>query len=338
MRTRGIVALVLGILSGCGDSGRSLADAAHDEGTVTVEGASLFYRVLGSGPDTVVVVAGGPGLPMDYLGPAVVPLRRDATWILYDPRGAGRSTGADSTVGLPRDVADLDRVRTHFRLERLTLVGHNTGAAVAARYTIDHPDRVSRLALVSPYPISQGFLWAWHLLDRDTALFRRGAEAYPASRQSRSVQGFCEQYWFWYFQPVYQPADLPGKLAAESVCGGPVEALVDPSRRQLAWLRSAHAHDWRADVAAIAVPVLVIEGVKGTERHLFQSHAETWAFNIPDARMVALKGGSLLPWLANPEPFRLAMQAFLRGGWPADAYRPTDPEQVRTAATPPPTP
>jgi proline iminopeptidase len=49
-------------------------------------------------------------------------------------------------------VADLDRVRAHLGQERLTLVGYSWGGLLALLYALAHPDRVARLALISPAP------------------------------------------------------------------------------------------------------------------------------------------------------------------------------------------
>ena len=61
--------------------------------------------------------------------------------IFYDQRGAGRSTlPADTTrLSATQQVADLDAVRRHFGLTRVTLVAHSYGPLLAATYAIVHP-------------------------------------------------------------------------------------------------------------------------------------------------------------------------------------------------------
>lgn len=54
-------------------------------------GVRLSYRVDGSGPDTVVVLHGGPGLNLEGLRPDLRPLARRHTLLYFDQRGSGRS-------------------------------------------------------------------------------------------------------------------------------------------------------------------------------------------------------------------------------------------------------
>ncbi len=102
----------------------------------------------------IVVLHGGPGIPdlaanvrafapLTGLGADVylyAQLGTDASTRLADPRRLGRD----------RDVADLEALRARLGLDRMTLLGHSYGGALAAAYLAAHPERVSRLVLVSP--------------------------------------------------------------------------------------------------------------------------------------------------------------------------------------------
>jgi proline iminopeptidase len=70
--------------------------------------------------------------------------------LYYDQRGGGRSPAAP--VGWRAHVQDLERVREHLGLEQLTLVGYSWGGLLAQLYATEHPERVAKLALVSPAP------------------------------------------------------------------------------------------------------------------------------------------------------------------------------------------
>ena len=65
--------------TGCGRSTDRTATATPDsvprwEGFVsTADSVRLFTRVVGSGSDTIIVLKGGPGLTLDYLGPDLEP-------------------------------------------------------------------------------------------------------------------------------------------------------------------------------------------------------------------------------------------------------------------------
>lgn len=113
---------------------------------------ALFVRRTGAGPP-VVVLHGGPGADHGYLLPGFDALADGRELIYYDQRGGGKSpVPRDVPVGWTEQVADLEALRQHWNLERLTLAGYSWGGLLALLYALEHPDRVGRLALVSPAP------------------------------------------------------------------------------------------------------------------------------------------------------------------------------------------
>ncbi|MGH7569603.1 MAG: alpha/beta fold hydrolase [Gemmatimonadales bacterium] len=118
--------------------------------SIDVNGIRLFTRRVGTGP-LVVVLHGGPGAHHDYLLPQYDRLAEGRELFYYDQRGGGRSpVSRDTPVGWREHVADLDAIRRHFGFERLTLCAYSWGGLLAALYTLEHPTRVARLALVAP--------------------------------------------------------------------------------------------------------------------------------------------------------------------------------------------
>jgi len=118
------------------------------------DGVRLFTRQVGSGPP-VVVLHGGPGASHDYLLPQYDLLAQGRSLFYYDQRGGGQSpVPRDVAVGWREHVADLDAIRLHLGLERLTLCGYSWGGLLAVLYVLEHADRVERLALVSPASIT----------------------------------------------------------------------------------------------------------------------------------------------------------------------------------------
>ena len=125
---------------------------AAREAMVPVRGIELFVRRVGAGPPAVIL-HGGPGAHHDYLLPGFDALADGRELLYYDQRGGGRSPVArDVAVGWTEHVADLEALRLHWGLERLTLVGYSWGGLLALLYALAHPGLVERLALVSPAP------------------------------------------------------------------------------------------------------------------------------------------------------------------------------------------
>ena len=94
---------------------------------------------------------GGPGAHHDYLLPQYDLLAQRRELFYYDQRGGGKSpVPRDTPVGWREHVADLDAIRASLAIDRLTLCGYSWGGLLALLYMLEHPDRVARLALVSP--------------------------------------------------------------------------------------------------------------------------------------------------------------------------------------------
>ena len=119
-----------------------------------VNGVRLFSRRVGAGP-LVVVLHGGPGASHDYLLPQYDLLAQGRSLLYYDQRGGGQSpVSRDTPVGWREHVADLEAIRAQLGVERLTVCGYSWGGLLAVLYFIEHPERVERLALVSPASIT----------------------------------------------------------------------------------------------------------------------------------------------------------------------------------------
>jgi proline iminopeptidase len=119
-----------------------------------VNGVRLLSRRVGAGP-LVVVLHGGPGASHDYLLPQYDLLAQGRSLLYYDQRGGGRSpVSRDTPVGWREHVADLEAIRAQLGLERLTVCGYSWGGLLAVLYFLEHPERVERLALVSPASIT----------------------------------------------------------------------------------------------------------------------------------------------------------------------------------------
>jgi pimeloyl-ACP methyl ester carboxylesterase len=71
------------------------------------------------------------------------------TVILYDHRGHGRSDKPRGDYSVQTLAGDLNSLILELNLDKVTLVGHSLGGMTALMFTLGHPDRVSRLVLVS---------------------------------------------------------------------------------------------------------------------------------------------------------------------------------------------
>src|SRR4030095_10361673 len=125
------------------------------ESRIPVQGARLYCRDVGQGVP-MIVLHGGPDFDISYLLPELDRLSDKFHLIYYDQRGRGRSADhvKPEDVTLESEMADLDGIREHFRLDKVVRLGHSWGTVLALEYALRHPERVSRLVLMDPAPAS----------------------------------------------------------------------------------------------------------------------------------------------------------------------------------------
>ena len=141
------VVLLLVILPSCAETGLS-----SGEGYIDVEGGRVWYRIVGSGNETpLLLLHGGPGAPSYYLNP-LARLSDDRPVIFYDQLGAGRSDRpTDSALWrVDRFVEELAQLRRTLGLEEVHILGHSWGSMLAVDYMLTAPEGVRSLILASP--------------------------------------------------------------------------------------------------------------------------------------------------------------------------------------------
>lgn len=122
------------------------------EGYTDVPGGRVWYRVVGEGPGTpLVVLHGGPGAPSYYME-SLSRLGADRPVVFYDQLGAGRSDQPSDTTlwRIDRFMAELDSVRAHLGLREIHLLGHSWGTMLATDYVLGGAEGVRSLILASP--------------------------------------------------------------------------------------------------------------------------------------------------------------------------------------------
>jgi len=222
--------------------------------TRAIRGVSLFERRIGHGPATVVL-HGGPGAHHDYLLPGFDALATRRTLIYYDQRGGGRSpVPREVPVGWQEQVADLNALRGAWGLERLTLAGYSWGGLLALLYATTYPDRVERLALVSPAPA-----WRAARTEFETRLAARTmAPALQKARAALRASGLRERN-----PDAFQRRTFELSVAGYFHDPDKVSELtpfrVTGRTQQEVW-DSLGDYDLRPALATLRVPVLVLHG------------------------------------------------------------------------------
>ena len=268
------------------------------------DGTSLAYTEIGAGPP-LVCLPGGPMQDADYLGDlGGLPDRR---LVLLDPRGTGRSgTPADLTsCRCDRLVADVDALREHLGLERVDLLGHSAGANLAVTYAAHHPDRVSRLVLVTPSTFAVGLTTtADH---RREVLRRRADEPWHAGVSTAFEQIVAGQgsdwdalvpftYGRWDAAAQAHHAAQDGRRNDEAAAAFSAEGAFSPD-------------ETRAALAKFDAPVLLIAGE--LDMSIPAPVVAAFADLFPNAGLHVQSGAGHFPWLDDPARFTATVRAFL---------------------------
>jgi proline iminopeptidase len=266
-----------------------------------IRGVRLFERRIGHGPPTVVL-HGGPGAHHDYLLPGFDALANHRELIYYDQRGGGRSpVPRDVPVGWKEQVADLEELRRQWHMERLTLAGYSWGGLLALLYAVEHPDRVARLALVSPAPA-----WKEARLEFERRFEARNlAPELQRERAALRESGLRER----------DPADYAQRMFELSVA----PYFFDPARardltpfrvtgrtQQEVW-SSLGDYDIRPGLSWLSIPALVLLGENDP---IPRESAETLA-RLLKAEFQLLPRCGHVPYVEAHEQFVTILDSFL---------------------------
>src|SRR5690606_11676526 len=116
---------------------------------VTIDGHRIHYFDRRQGRP-IVFIHGLGGTQFHFL-PLFAALERDFRLVALDRPGSGYSTRVGLTPASPKQhAAFIARFIDELGLERPLLVGHSLGGAIALAVALDHPDKISGLALIAP--------------------------------------------------------------------------------------------------------------------------------------------------------------------------------------------
>jgi proline iminopeptidase len=298
---------------------QSNQNAKPGESRIPVGGSELYAREVGQGT-AIIVLHGGPDFDHSYLVPDLDRLSDRFHLIYYDQRGRGRSAEGvkPEDVTLASDIADIEKVRQHFHLDSVVLLGHSWGTVLALEYALRYPGRVSHLVLMNPAPASEAdykqLRNEW-LEKRADDMQKRKAIADTAAYKEADPDAVVAYYRI-HFKPALARSEDYDKLIARMQASfiqqgkeGIIKARAVESRLMIeTW--SSSGYDLLPKLKGIRIPTLVITGdhefiPAATAEHITQA--------IPNARMVMLKGCGHFTYLECPVAVREQIDAFFAG-------------------------
>lgn len=287
MRSTVLFALLLLTAAGC----RSTRTPA--EGDVrTPDGVKLRYRIVGSGPQTVIVPLIFWNVPRFEKAPASL------RFVFYDPRGRGRSEAVPpEKASVQQDVEDLETVRRAIGADRVALIGTSYYAALVARYAMLHPQHVTRIVMVGPGDIRSDAPRAVDQAERALRVPEAMARDLDTRRGSLTVERYCEEWWSLH-APLYV-GRAQNSSRIERNCHLPNEQPQNFFPHMGAVIGSLGTYDWRPDAKRVNVPVLVLHGTRDLVAPI--ESGREWAAALPNSTFTELPEGGHLPWYEDDD-------------------------------------
>jgi pimeloyl-ACP methyl ester carboxylesterase len=288
----------------------------------TPDGVRLFYQKIGVGSPTVIV----PNAV--YLFHDFKSLASDQTIIFYDLRNRGRSDAVTEKQKLNRgifqDMDDLEVVRNYFGSAQFQAIGFSYLGMMVALYSMQYPERVSRVVQLGPVQPDSNKQYPAHLTNTDGVLQEvlsemreTGTEivrlmASGRTEEARNVyrrNGPRIRRMF-----VADPANVHKldhwdfwNLANEMGMMKHYGENIEPSIRLLRLTSD--------DLARVQAPVLTVHGTK--DRNAPYGGGRDWALILPNARLQTIDNAAHATWADAPEQVFGSIRTFLGGAWPA---------------------
>jgi proline iminopeptidase len=270
------------------------------------DGESLYYDEIGDDAlAPILVLSGGPGRHPLYLG-GLEPLAARRRLIVLHQRGVGESEGARG-VSFAEMADDVEALREHLGRASVEVFAHSAGCRIALVYAARYPERVDRLALITP-----AATWLAPGTDDSAQIAARHADA-PWYADYRAALVAYTHAQTWEQRDGLFPLIAPASWAEW-------DETARRHERIGAWFPAAQtAFYGPVDTAAVVAGLADFRGsalvVAGEEDGLCGlAPALALADMIPNATVATIERCGHYPWVEAPAEFAVAMRSFLTDG------------------------
>jgi proline iminopeptidase len=276
----------------------------------------LYYRVVGRGRDTIIAIHGGPGVDLESIYGDFTELADKHVVIFYDQRGAGRSTlpRDTSVLSAAAQIADLDAVRRHFKIDRAILIAHSYGPLLAATFAIAHPEHVRAMVLLGAVPPHRGDFWQRFgrtLNGRmDSTQRAKSADANRRLARGDDIRQACRDYWAIALRPrLADPNRTLSELRSDLCASDPAGIRYGLTTTNRVVMASYGDWDLRPSLRSLQVPTLIVHG---EEDAIPMDLVSEWTL-IPGSRLVRVPNAAHMLYAERPDVVWPAVEHFLEG-------------------------
>lgn len=304
------VIVILGLTGATSATAAAPGKIEPGEGFVKVTGGKVWYRVVGSGDKTpLLLLHGGPGAPSYYLE-RLAALADERPVVFYDQLGCGRSDRPKdpSLWTMERYLEELRLVRTQLGLKRVHILGHSWGSMLAIDYLLTKPAGVRSVILAGPvasvprYVQDVKDLRAQLPPEVQAVMTRHEAAGTTESEEyQQAIVAFYQRY---FIRTTPWPPELEKTLAefgteSYNTVQGPNEFTVT------GWMKD---YDRTPRLGEIKLPVLFTVG-----RHdeVTPQQAAWYQSLVPGAKLIVFENSAHLTMLDEPEHYVEVVRAFL---------------------------
>ena len=282
---------------------------AQTEGFVEVDDTELYYTTIGSG-DTLVVLHGGPGLSHQYLKPQLDSLlSSEFTLLFYDQRGSGWSDGVENTskLNMQTYVSDLERIRSHFNLSALNLIGHSFGGLLGMYYGINFPDHLNSLVLIDTDAASYELRTPYQIETINARLSDEQENYLDSISETEDFRNFAVHTYDKYYKTFLtsyfaDPADTTHlRLGFDSISIPKIRVTSGSVRKDLG------QYDIHEQLQKIQCPTLILHG---RESIFATEGAEAIQQRIPNSELHLFDNCGHFEYIEAPEEFKRLVANF----------------------------
>ena len=278
-----------------------MAQGTHQTGIAHVNGTELYFEVAGTGHPLTLI----HGLLLDRRSwdEQFEVFAQQYKVLRYDVRGWGDSAQEEAEPPFsPRQ--DLLSLLQYLNIERTYLLGLSGGGTLALDFTLEHPDKVDALILVSSDPSG----YAPPMTDA----IQTFAGRYYGALQQKDIAGAVEAtVRFWTDGPRRTPEQVDAQAR------GRIATL---SRQQLERHGDFMAHEQHMipleppaikRLAEVRVPTLIVAGDEDVPEVI--EATSILEQGIAGAQRVVIAGTAHHPHMEKPKEFNRVVLDFLQG-------------------------